>query len=150
LPSRRASRNLGSSLTGDLSITTHSFLNLDLDLPLLGFYFLAPILVIIVHIFALSKLVMLAEKAKRFLQALEKLPASQSAREITAILAEQYFREVLAEPREISPSQRRPRVSLCNRRQRPQTYRRVTDIREQIGLFCFIKTSHRVMRAVTS
>jgi hypothetical protein len=43
---------------------------LNIELPLLAFFFLAPILFLIVHAYTLVHLVMLTEKAKRFHQAL--------------------------------------------------------------------------------
>ena len=49
---------------------------LNIELPLLAFFLLAPILFIVVHAYTLVHLVMLTDKAKRFHQAL----ASKSAR----------------------------------------------------------------------
>jgi uncharacterized protein YjbI with pentapeptide repeats len=43
---------------------------LNIELPLLTFFFLAPILFVIVHAYALVRLVMLTEKAKRYHEAL--------------------------------------------------------------------------------
>ena len=43
---------------------------LNIELPLLAFFFLAPILFIVVHAYTLVHLVMLTEKAKRYHQAL--------------------------------------------------------------------------------
>jgi uncharacterized protein YjbI with pentapeptide repeats len=45
---------------------------LGIDLPLLAFFFLAPILFVIVHAYTLVHLVMLTEKAKRFRKALHE------------------------------------------------------------------------------
>ena len=75
---------------------------LNLDLPLLGFFFLAPILFIIMHMFTLSKLVMLAEKAKRFLRALEKLPTPQAREKLRQSLPSNIFVQFMAGPTEIS------------------------------------------------
>ncbi len=75
---------------------------LNLDLPLLGFYFLAPILFVIMHMFTLSKLVILSEKAKRFLQALEKLPAPQAREKLRQSLPSNIFVQFMAGPTEIS------------------------------------------------
>jgi uncharacterized protein YjbI with pentapeptide repeats len=59
---------------------------LGVELPLLAFFFLAPILFLIVHAYTLVHLVLLTEKAKRFLQALHdptrdinRPPASEAA-----------------------------------------------------------------------
>jgi hypothetical protein len=56
---------------------------LTIDLPLLAFFFVAPILFLIVHAYTLVHLVMLTEKAKRFHQALHdpNRNVSDSARE---------------------------------------------------------------------
>jgi hypothetical protein len=43
---------------------------LNIELPLLAFFFLAPILFLVAHAYTLVHLVMLTEKAKRFHQAL--------------------------------------------------------------------------------
>ena len=45
---------------------------LNIELPLLAFFFLAPILFVIVHAYTLVHLVMLTDKAKRFHQALHR------------------------------------------------------------------------------
>ena len=46
---------------------------LGIDLPLLAFFFLAPILFVIVHAYTLVHLVMLTDKAKRYHQALHQI-----------------------------------------------------------------------------
>ena len=60
---------------------------LNIELPLLAFFFLAPILFLVVHAYTLVHLVMLTDKAKRFHQALrdrigddDSLPKVQRAR----------------------------------------------------------------------
>jgi uncharacterized protein YjbI with pentapeptide repeats len=75
---------------------------LNLDLPLLGFFFLAPILFIIMHVFTLSKLVMLAEKSKRFLEALEKLPTPAARENLRRALPSNIFTQFMAGPTELS------------------------------------------------
>lgn len=75
---------------------------LNLDLPLVGFFFLAPILFIVMHVFTLSKLVMLAEKAKRFLEALEKLPKAEAREKLRRSLPSNIFTQFMAGPSEIS------------------------------------------------
>ena len=45
---------------------------LNIELPLLAFFFVAPILFVIVHAYTLVHLVMLTDKAKRFNQALKE------------------------------------------------------------------------------
>ena len=59
---------------------------LNIELPLLAFFFLAPILFLVVHAYALVHLAMLSDKAKRFHQALHdkkrdinRLPKTESA-----------------------------------------------------------------------
>ena len=46
---------------------------LNVELPLLAFFFLAPILLIVVHAYTLVHLVFLTEKAKRFDEAVRRL-----------------------------------------------------------------------------
>ncbi len=45
---------------------------LDVELPLLAFFFVAPILFVIVHAYTLVHLVMLTDKAKAFIEALRE------------------------------------------------------------------------------
>ncbi len=52
---------------------------LNIELPLLAFFFLAPILFLIVHAYTLVHLVMLTDKAKRFDQALRQQIGDENA-----------------------------------------------------------------------
>jgi uncharacterized protein YjbI with pentapeptide repeats len=86
---------------------------LNVELPLLAFFFLAPILFLIVHAYTLVHLVMLTDKAKRFNRALhEKIgdekgrPKSVKARRaaraaLRGQLPSNIFVQFLAGPREI-------------------------------------------------
>ena len=76
------------------------FLNLELELK--AFFFLAPILFLIMHMFTLSKLVILSEKARRFLQALEKLPRQEAREKLRRNLPSNIFVQSLVGPEEIS------------------------------------------------
>jgi uncharacterized protein YjbI with pentapeptide repeats len=77
---------------------------LNIELPLLAFFFLAPILFIIVHAYTLVHLVMLTEKTKRYDQALHD-PARQVTDTRRAILQWQLpgniFIQFLAGPKEL-------------------------------------------------
>jgi len=74
------------------------FLNLDLDL--IAFFILAPPLFVIVHVFTLTKLVLLSEKARRLHQALRKSVAQSEKREkLRALLPSNIFLQFLAGPR---------------------------------------------------
>jgi Pentapeptide repeats (9 copies) len=90
---------------------------LNIELPLLAFFFLAPILFLIVHVYTLVHLVMLSDKAKRFHQALhdqigsnDDLSKDESARRavIRACLQRQMpsniFVQFLAGPPEVRAS----------------------------------------------
>ena len=52
---------------------------LNIELPLLAFFFLAPILFLVVHAYTLVHLVMLTDKAKRFDQALRDQIGDENA-----------------------------------------------------------------------
>ena len=72
---------------------------LNIELPLLAFFFLAPILFLIVHAYTLVHLVMLTDKAKRFHEALRQSADGRGGprsdpRGSTAAIAEQHFRPV--------------------------------------------------------
>jgi hypothetical protein len=77
---------------------------LNIELPLLAFFFLAPILFIIVHAYTLVHLVILTEKTKRYDQALHD-PARQVTDTRRAILQWQLpsniFIQFLAGPKEL-------------------------------------------------
>jgi uncharacterized protein YjbI with pentapeptide repeats len=74
---------------------------LNVDLPLLAFFFLAPILFLIVHAYTLVHLVMLTEKAKRYHQALhdpERNVADASRENLQWQLPSNIFIQFLAGP----------------------------------------------------
>ena len=72
---------------------------LGIDLPLLAFFFLAPILFVIVHAYTLAHLVMLTDKAKRFDQALRERSGDES--ELRRQLPSSIFIQFLAGPADI-------------------------------------------------
>ena len=79
---------------------------LNLDLALKYFFILAPVLFIIVHVFTLAKLVLLADKARRFHETLhEKLPGAADIREgLRRQLPSNIFVQFMAGPRAIRDS----------------------------------------------
>ena len=95
---------------------------LNIDLPLLAFFFLAPILFLIVHAYTLVHLVLLTDKAKRFDQALhdqigEDVGVQRATRrakpQLAAAIAEQYLRPVSR--RAGRPAQQRHSAGCCAR-----------------------------------
>ena len=84
---------------------------LNIELPLLAFFFLAPILFLIVHAYTLVHLVMLTDKAKRFHQALhEQIGDETTCRTSRAIdslrrqLPSNIFVQFLAGPADVRES----------------------------------------------
>src|SRR5208282_3580095 len=75
---------------------------LNIELPLLAFFFLAPILFLIVHAYTLVHLVMLTDKAKRFDQALHK--RSEDEIELRRQLPSNIFIQFLAGPADVRES----------------------------------------------
>lgn len=80
---------------------------LNIELPLLAFFFLAPILFIIVHVYTLVHLVFLTEKAKRYHQALHdrKRHITAAARaNLQSQLPSNIFIQFLAGPSDLRES----------------------------------------------
>ena len=72
---------------------------LNVELPLMAFFFLAPILFLIVHSFTLSKLVILSDKARRFHEELSAQGVDEADREgLRRQLPSNIFVQVLAGP----------------------------------------------------
>ncbi|SDR31471.1 Uncharacterized protein YjbI, contains pentapeptide repeats [Rhizobiales bacterium GAS113] len=77
---------------------------LNIELPLLAFFFLAPILFVIVHAYTLLHLVMLAEKAKRFHRALndpERKVIAETREDLQWQLPSNIFIQFLAGPEDL-------------------------------------------------
>ena len=78
---------------------------LNIELPLLAFFFLAPILFLVVHAYTLVHLVMLTDKAKRFHQALYRSGAAKdeprNSRSLQWQLPSNIFIQFLAGPADV-------------------------------------------------
>ncbi|HZZ25014.1 MAG TPA: pentapeptide repeat-containing protein [Roseiarcus sp.] len=78
---------------------------LNIDLPLLAFFFLAPILFVITHAYTLVHLVLLTDKAKRFHQALHARIGTEDDRAmLQRLLPINIFVQLLAGPKDIRDS----------------------------------------------
>ena len=80
---------------------------LNIELPLLAFFFLAPILFLVVHAYTLVHLVMLTDKAKRFDQALRDQIGDENAAVRDSLrrqLPSNIFIQFLAGPRDVRES----------------------------------------------
>jgi len=78
---------------------------LNIELPLLAFFFLAPILFVIVHAYTLVHLVMLTDKAKRFHQALHDKIGDENIRAgLQQQLPSNIFVQFLAGPADVRAS----------------------------------------------
>ena len=81
---------------------------LNIELPLLAFFFLAPILFVIVHAYTLVHLVMLSDKAKRFHEALRDRSATPTAQRSAKVCSRQLpsniFIQFLAGPPDMRAS----------------------------------------------
>jgi hypothetical protein len=78
---------------------------LNIELPLLAFFLLAPILFLVLHAYTLVHLVMLTDKAKRYHQALHAQIDSDSTRDsLRRQLPSNIFVQFLAGPRDVRDS----------------------------------------------
>ena len=78
---------------------------LNVELPLKAFFFLAPILFLIVHMFTLSKLVILSDKARRFHEELiTQIPDAADRDGLRRQLPSNIFVQGLAGPRSVRES----------------------------------------------